>query len=121
VVVAAPPRITSTTEPRPELIYTFWVSVPVISARMRLIMSFVRSASLIALVAAERALVEADIGRYKRVIGDALRSRTEGWQTTEVAIAITSLNRMPELGGQNTFASHECRCGGLTSPAISFR
>jgi hypothetical protein len=25
-----------------------------------------------------RALVEADIGRYKRVIGDALRSRTEG-------------------------------------------
>src|SRR4029077_13757707 len=30
-----------------------------------------------------RALVEADIGRYKRVIGDALRSRTEGRQTTE--------------------------------------
>ena len=29
------------------------------------------------------ALVEADIGRYKRVIGDALRSRTEGRQTTE--------------------------------------
>ena len=35
-----------------------------------------------------RALVEADIGRYKRVIGDALRSRTEGRQTTEVAIAV---------------------------------
>src|SRR6267378_1582833 len=34
-----------------------------------------------------RALVEADIGRYKRVIGDALRSRTGGRQTTEVAIA----------------------------------
>src|SRR3954471_20889059 len=31
-----------------------------------------------------RALVEADIGRYKRVIGAALRSRTEGRQTTEV-------------------------------------
>jgi hypothetical protein len=45
-----------------------------------------------------RALVEADIGRYKRVIGDALRSRTEGRQTTEVAIAVTSLNRMLELG-----------------------
>ena len=45
-----------------------------------------------------RALVEADIGRYKRVIGDALRSRTEGRQTTEVAIAIASLNRMLELG-----------------------
>ena len=31
-----------------------------------------------------RALVEADISRYKRVIGAALRSRTKG-QTTEVA------------------------------------
>src|SRR6266403_5316730 len=45
-----------------------------------------------------RALVEADIGRYKRVIGDALHSRTKGRQTTEVAIAVASLNRMLELG-----------------------
>jgi hypothetical protein len=45
-----------------------------------------------------RALVEADIGRYKRVISDALRSRTGGRQTTEVAIAVASLNRMLELG-----------------------
>ena len=45
-----------------------------------------------------RALVEADIGRYKRVIGDALRSRTEARQMTEVAIAVASLNRMLELG-----------------------
>src|SRR5437868_211765 len=45
-----------------------------------------------------RALVEADHGRHKRVIGDALRSRTEGRQTTEVAIAAASLNRMLELG-----------------------
>ena len=45
-----------------------------------------------------RALVEADIGRYKRVIGDALLSRTEGRQMTEVAIAIVTLNRMLELG-----------------------
>ena len=45
-----------------------------------------------------RALVKADIGRYKRVIGDALRSRTEGRQTTEAAIAVASLNRMLELG-----------------------
>jgi len=44
------------------------------------------------------ALVEADIGRYKRVIGDALRSRTKGRQTTEVAIAVASLNRMLEIG-----------------------
>src|SRR5712671_5025388 len=45
-----------------------------------------------------RALVEADIGRCKRVIGDALRSRTKRRQTTEVAIAVASLNRMLELG-----------------------
>jgi hypothetical protein len=47
-----------------------------------------------------RALVEADIGRYKRVIGDALRSPTGGRQMTEVAIAAASLtlNRMLELG-----------------------
>jgi hypothetical protein len=45
-----------------------------------------------------RALVEADIGRYKRVIGDALRSRTEARQTTEVALAVASLNRMLKLG-----------------------
>jgi hypothetical protein len=45
-----------------------------------------------------RALVEADIGRYKRVIGDALRSRTKSRQRTEVAIAAASLNRMLELG-----------------------
>jgi hypothetical protein len=43
-------------------------------------------------------LVATDIGRYQRVIGDALHSRTEGRQTTEVAIAVTSLNRMLELG-----------------------
>jgi len=52
-----------------------------------------------------RALVEADIGRYKRVIGDALRSRTEGRQMTEVAIAAASLNRMLELGGNIYFTA----------------
>ena len=46
----------------------------------------------------DRALVEADIGRYKRVIGDALRSRTEARRNTEIAIAVQALNRMLELG-----------------------
>jgi hypothetical protein len=32
------------------------------------------------------------------VIGDTLRSRTEGRQTIEVAIAVASLNHMLELG-----------------------
>ncbi|MEA2729803.1 MAG: hypothetical protein QOF70_4278 [Acetobacteraceae bacterium] len=45
-----------------------------------------------------RALVEADICRYKRVIGDALRSHSDGRQLTEVAIAVGVLNRMLELG-----------------------
>ena len=33
-----------------------------------------------------RALVEADISRFKRVIGSALRSRTIGRRPTEVAL-----------------------------------
>ena len=45
-----------------------------------------------------RALVEADISRWKRVIGDGLRSRTEGRRDTEVAVAADVLNRMLELG-----------------------
>ena len=45
-----------------------------------------------------RALVEADNSRWKRVIGDGLRSRTDGRQETEVAIAANVLNRMLELG-----------------------
>jgi hypothetical protein len=45
-----------------------------------------------------RALVEAAISRLKRVIGNALRSRTEHRRATEVAIAVHALNRMLELG-----------------------
>jgi hypothetical protein len=45
-----------------------------------------------------RALAEAAVSRYKRVIGDALRSRTDRRQATEVAIAARALNRMLELG-----------------------
>jgi hypothetical protein len=46
-----------------------------------------------------RALVEAAIRRSKRVIGDALRSRTEQRRRTEMAIAVHALNRMLELEG----------------------
>jgi Transposase DDE domain len=45
-----------------------------------------------------RALVETSISRFKRVIGDALRSRTDRRRVTEVAIAVHALNRMLELG-----------------------
>jgi Transposase DDE domain len=45
-----------------------------------------------------RAKVEASIGRYKRVIGDALRSRTDETEATEVNIAAAALNQMLEFG-----------------------
>src|SRR3954447_4215598 len=45
-----------------------------------------------------RALVEADISRWKRVIGNGLRFQTDGRQASEVAIAVSVLNRMLELG-----------------------
>jgi hypothetical protein len=45
-----------------------------------------------------RALVEADIARFKRVVGGAQRSRTDERRTTEVAIAVSALNRMLEIG-----------------------
>src|SRR3954452_25578843 len=45
-----------------------------------------------------RALVEADISRWKRMIGDGLRFQTDKRQATEVAIAADVLNRILELG-----------------------
>ena len=45
-----------------------------------------------------RALVEADISRYKRGIGEVLRSRTDARRNTEVAVAVQALNRMLGLG-----------------------
>ena len=40
-----------------------------------------------------RAKVEAAIGRYKRVIGDTLRSRTDKTEATEIAVAAAALKR----------------------------
>ena len=45
-----------------------------------------------------RALVEADVSRFKRVIGNGLRSRTDRRRATEVAIAVGALSRMLDLG-----------------------
>ena len=45
-----------------------------------------------------RALAEASIGRYKRVIGGGLRSRMDQRRATEVDVAVCALNRMLELG-----------------------
>jgi len=46
----------------------------------------------------KRSKVEAAISRYKRVIGDTLKSRDDAHRATEVAIAVKSLNRMNKLG-----------------------
>ncbi|MGI4808502.1 MAG: hypothetical protein ACRYF2_10385 [Janthinobacterium lividum] len=45
-----------------------------------------------------RALVEANISRFKRIIGDGLRSRTDQRRASEIAIAVKALNQMLELG-----------------------
>ena len=44
------------------------------------------------------ALVEADISRFKRVIGNGLRSRTDRRRETEITLAVSVLNQMLELG-----------------------
>ena len=38
------------------------------------------------------------MSRFKRVIGDGLRSRTDGCRATEVDVAVYALNRMLKLG-----------------------
>src|SRR5215207_2162691 len=45
-----------------------------------------------------RALAEATIGRFKRVIGDGLHARTDQRQATEMTVGVMVLNRMLELG-----------------------
>jgi len=45
-----------------------------------------------------RARAEAAIGRFKQVIGDGLRSRTDDRRAIEVDIAVHALNRMSEFG-----------------------
>ena len=45
-----------------------------------------------------RARAEATMGRFKGVIGDGLRARTDQRRVTEVEVAVHALNRMLELG-----------------------
>ncbi|TRD14030.1 hypothetical protein [Palleronia caenipelagi] len=46
----------------------------------------------------QRSRSETQIGRYKQVIGPALRGRNMESQTTEPLIAVEALNRMTDLG-----------------------
>jgi hypothetical protein len=50
----------------------------------------------------ERACVEDQIGRWKRVISDTLRFHRDETRATEVAIAVQVLNRMLDLGRPNS-------------------
>jgi hypothetical protein len=52
---------------------------------------------------------QADSGRWKRVIGEALHSQADGRQATEVAIAVGALNRMLELGRPNYIHINETK------------
>jgi len=49
----------------------------------------------------KRAQAETAISRYKRVIGDGLRSHTEERRATEINVAVHVLNRMLDLGRPN--------------------
>ena len=46
----------------------------------------------------KRSRAEAAMSRFKQVIGDGLRSRTDRRRATEVEVAVHALNRMLELG-----------------------
>ena len=46
----------------------------------------------------KRAWAEATIGRFKQVIGDGMRSRTDQRRATEVNVAVHVLNHMLDLG-----------------------
>ncbi len=48
-----------------------------------------------------RARAEAAIGRFKQVIGDGLRLRTDDRRATEVDVAVRALNCMVQLGRPN--------------------
>ena len=59
----------------------------------------------------QRSRVETAIGRYKQVIGDALRVRTDERRRIEVAVAVRVLNRMLALGRPLSLHIAETRSG----------
>jgi Transposase DDE domain len=61
----------------------------------------------------KRAKAEAAIGRWKRVIGDGLRSRIDGRRATEVDVAVHALNRMLDVHAARLWQI-ECQCVQVT-------
>ena len=50
----------------------------------------------------QRAKVEGQIGRWKQVLGPALRFHSDAAQATEIAIGAAVLKRMLDLGRPNS-------------------
>jgi len=50
----------------------------------------------------KRARADTEMARFKQVIGNGLRSHTDGRRATEVEVAVHVLNRMLELGHPNS-------------------
>ena len=55
-----------------------------------------------------RALAETNISRFKRVVGNGLRPRTDRRRETEVALAVSVLNRMLEFGRVTSASAERC-------------
>src|SRR3954470_11705539 len=69
-----------------------------------------------------RARAEATIGRFKRVIGDGLRSHTDERRATEMDVAVQVLNRMLGLGRPESARIAGAQNGvGVTAPASLIR
>ncbi len=51
----------------------------------------------------KRSKVEAAIGRYKRVMGDTMKSRHDDRRATEAAIAVEVINQVNEFRRANLF------------------
>ncbi len=66
----------------------------------------------------KRARAEAAIGRFKQVIGDGLRSRTDERRAIEVDVAVHALNRMLEFGRPiSVRIARPPNGAGVTAPA----
>jgi hypothetical protein len=66
-----------------------------------------------------RAFVETAISRFKRVIGDALRSRADRRRATEISMAVHAPNRRLELGRPKSVrvACHQPSTGEMYASA----
>ena len=85
---------------------------------LRAIAEYGRMAWQVASGYTKRARAETAMSRFKRVIGDALKSHADDRRATEVEVAVQVLNRMLDLGRPTPSASPEHRAGvGAARPS----